>query len=62
MNAEILEDLKAERLQSMLKELGPAWTLAELQELLAELDCDAEAALPEGTSTRTKKANPASCR
>jgi len=48
MNAELSEDLKAERLQSILEELGPCWTVAQLRELLADLALEQEAALRTG--------------
>jgi hypothetical protein len=35
---ELTEDLKAQRLQLMLDELKPSWTLVELQQLLVDLD------------------------
>ena len=39
MNAtELTEDLQAQRLQLMLDELKPSWTLVELQQLLVDLD------------------------
>jgi hypothetical protein len=37
MDVELTEDQQARRLQSVLTELGPAWTPAELRALLLDL-------------------------
>ena len=41
----------------MLEELGPSWTVTELQELLADLACEQEAALPPSPGDRTGLGN-----